>query len=112
MRRENRCYISGPITGKEPEEYLAIFDQWAFNIVQSTGWQVINPARVNYEMPLDTDYEEYMEMCETMMRMCDRIFLIPGWMQSKGAVYERHFAKIHGLKVFVLEGDEIKETKD
>ena len=110
MRRKNRCYISGPITGVE--NYLEIFDKWEFDVVQTTGWTVINPARVNYEMPSNTEYEEYMDMCETMLGMCDRIFLIPGWMRSKGCVFERHYAKIHGLKIFVLVGDKIQEVKD
>ncbi len=98
MRREKRCYLSGPITGVDG--YMEKFDKYEHKLTQMFGWSVINPARVNSGMPFDTDYGDYMEMSETMMRMCDRIFLMPGWEKSKGAKFEREFAIIHGMDVF------------
>lgn len=103
MRREKRCYLSGPITGVE--WYMEKFDKYEYDIIQMFGWTVINPARVNGGMPCDTSYEEYMEMSETMLRMCDRIFLMPGWENSKGAKFEREFAIIHGLEVWEENAD-------
>lgn len=103
MRREKRCYLSGPITGVEG--YLEKFDRYENDLTRIFGWTVINPAIVNSELPPDTAYEEYMEMSETMMRMCDRIFLMPGWENSKGAKFEREFAIIHGMEVWEENAD-------
>lgn len=97
MRKKRRCYLSGAVTGTT--EYMERFEKYEKYLTQ-VGWVVINPVKVNAGMPTDTLYEEYMEMSETMLKMCDRIFLMKGWEKSKGAKYEREYAIIHNMKVF------------
>lgn len=107
MRGKNRCYISGPITNTIG--YLERFDRCEHDLGQATGWAIINPARVNSGMPPTTSYGEFMEMCETMMRMCDRIFLMPGWEKSRGCKFEYEYARMHGMKIFISENGELAE---
>ena len=102
MRREKRCYLSGAITGVL--NYKSNFKYWEEQLHGFTGWTIVNPAKVNAGMPDNTAYDEYMEICETLMSMCDRIFLMPGWENSRGASYEKQWAAMHGLKIYVSGG--------
>lgn len=43
-------------------------------------------------MPSDATYEEYMAMCFPMIDMCDAIFMLDGWRDSRGANREYGYA--------------------
>lgn len=100
MRREGRCYLSGPITGVDG--YMENFERYEKLISQEWGGTVINPAKVNSGLPDNTSYDEYMEMSIAMMNMCDTIFLMPGWRKSKGAKFEREYAIIKGMVIYEI----------
>ncbi len=100
MRKPSRCYISGKISGTN--DYIARFRLYEEKL-KEMGWTVVNPAKVNGEMPEDMSYEEYMVMCETMMSLCGAIFMMPGWEDSTGARYEKEYAKIHKMKIFYVD---------
>ena len=74
-RMSKRVYISGAITGTT--DYMERFEK-AENYLKSKGFSVINPAKVNAQMPEDTTYEEYMQMSFTMLDMCEYIYA--SWM--------------------------------
>ena len=84
-----KIYISGPITGIK--DYLERFEN-AEKYLTSRGYTVINPAKVNGMLPQDTDYEEYMKMSMCMLDMCDYIYLLKGWQESRGANREYGYA--------------------
>lgn len=46
---------------------------------------MVNPAKVNAQLPEDTDYEDYMKMSFCMLDMCDAIYMLLGWNKSCGA---------------------------
>ena len=96
-----KCYISGPITGVE--NYLDNFDRFEKKVKAELDCVVVNPAKVSAELPIETEYEEYMEMSITMMKMCDAIYMMKGWKESRGAQFEHTYAKILGLKIFYEE---------
>lgn len=95
---KKRCYISGPITGTE--DYLKRFAEYEKRLKTVMSCTFMNPAKILFEMPEDTTCTEYMDMCETMLKMCDRIFLMSGWEHSKGARFEREYALMHGLTIY------------
>lgn len=101
VRKQGRCYLSGPITGTS--DYIKRFEEWEKYITQTLGWTVINPAKVNANLPSDTSYDEYMHMSIAMLDLCDRIMLMPGWERSKGAKYEKTYAEDNGLQIWMLE---------
>ena len=98
---KKRCYISGKISG-EPN-YRQNFQKAEDDLRAVTTWSIVNPAKVNDQMPADMEYEEYMVMCEAMLSLCDRILLMPDWKTSRGAIFERHYAEIHGLKIYAYD---------
>ena len=88
-RMSKRVYISGAITGTT--DYLQRFAK-AEEELTKQGFSVINPAKVNAQMPDDTTYEEYMKMSFTMLDMCEYIYMLHGWHKSTGANRELGYA--------------------
>lgn len=91
-----KVYISGPITGTE--NYMERFEK-AEKELTDRGYSVINPAKVNAQLPDDTTYGEYMKMSLTMLDMCDYIYMLAGWENSKGACLEYQYAKTLGKNI-------------
>ena len=89
MVKKFRVYISGPITGTT--DYMERFAK-AEKELTKKGYSVVNPAKVNAQLPEDTSYEEYMKMSFCMLDMCDAIYMLNGWSKSCGANRELGYA--------------------
>ena len=92
----SKIYISGPITGTT--DYMDRFCK-AENELKEKGFSVINPAKVNAQMPDDTTYEEYMQMSFTRLDMCEYIYMLHGWNKSTGANRELGYAMGKDMKI-------------
>lgn len=84
-----KIYISGAITGTD--DYMKRFAKAEKELTQQ-GYSVVNPAKVNAQLPEDTTYEEYMKMCFCMLDMCDNICMLKGWEKPCGAIREFGYA--------------------
>lgn len=104
-----KVYISGPITGTD--DYIERFEK-AENDLKSQGYSVINPAKVNANLPEDTTWNEYMKMSLCMLAMCDGIYMLKGWKESRGANMELMRAKELCFKVLYEEGYPWPNTAD
>ena len=84
-----KIYISGAITGTT--DYMERFAKAEKELTEQ-GYSVVNPAKVNAQLPEDTSYAEYMKMCFCMLDMCIAIFMLKGWKKSCGANREYGYA--------------------
>lgn len=84
-----KVYISGAITGTD--DYMERFAKVEKELTEQ-GYSVVNPAKVNAQLPEDTSYEEYMKMSFCMLDMCDGIYMLKGWKKSCGANREYGYA--------------------
>lgn len=100
-----KVYISGPITGTD--DYMERFAKAEYDLRQK-GYEVINPAAVNENLPASTTWEQYMEMSLCMLRMCNAIYMLKDWRKSAGAAIEHCEAKGKGYEIM----EEIAETKE
>lgn len=91
-----KIYISGPITGVK--DYMKHFDA-AEKKLKAEGHKVVNPARVNAALPEGTTHKEYMMTAIAMLDMCDTIFMMEGWQQSKGCNMEIAHAIEHRITI-------------
>ena len=111
---KKKIYISGRITGLKKNEYMANFE-YAERYLKNKGYSVINPAKTNATLPADTTYEQYMDMSLCMLAMCDTIYMLSDWEDSKGAIRERSFAEEHDYEIMyekeVLEKDVTRDFK-
>ena len=98
-----KIYISGPITGTG--DYMARFTK-AEEDLRFDGFEPINPARVNSALPSSTTYRQYMDMSMLMLSMCDAIYMLNGWEQSKGAREEFAEAVKSGKEIYFEEVQE------
>ena len=84
-----KVYISGAITGTD--DYMERFAKAEKELTEQ-GYSVVNPAKVNAQLPEDTTYEQYMKMSFCMLDMCDSIYMLKGWKKSCGANREYVYA--------------------
>lgn len=84
-----KIYISGAITGTD--DYMERFAKAEKGLTEN-GYSAINPVKVNAQLPEDTSYEEYMKMCFCMLDMCDSIYMLSNYENSKGACMEYGYA--------------------
>ena len=89
-----KIYISGKITGTT--DYMQRFERAEKAL---SKYIVINPAKVNAQLPKETTWEEYMQMSMTMLRMCNAIYMLKDWEDSKGARLEYNYAIENNYKI-------------
>lgn len=99
----SKIYISGKITGTT--DYMQIFNNAELYLMNHSGCDIINPALVNSMLPTNTTYREYMKMSLCMLSMCDAIYMLKGWKDSKGAILEHDYAKAHNYNI-IYESEE------
>lgn len=97
MNKDNRVYLSGPITGVP--DYKERFKKaqrelWA----QGFSW-VINPAEVISHLPYGMEYRQIMDVCYCLMSKCDTVVFLPEWQRSTGCQMELRYAQAHGMKI-------------
>lgn len=102
-------YISGKISGRPKEEYMKQFADAEKKLTEQ-GYTVINPARVNAEMPESTSYDGYMSMSKTMLEQADCIFLMDGWQLSNGATLEMQWALNKGMMFMFEDTSYVRDT--
>lgn len=102
-----KVYVSGQISGTN--DYMERFSAAEKKLTEQ-GYSVINPAKVNAQMPEDTSYDGYMEMSETMLKQADVIYMLKGWELSNGANTEFAWALKWGKMIMFEEPGYIAEA--
>jgi len=95
-------YLSGGITNVP--DYLERFAKTE-TLLTKIGDTVINPAKINAQLPEDTDYDDYMRLSFVLLDMADAIYMMNGWEKSKGARMELLKAYQTGKRI-IFEGED------
>ena len=90
-----KIYVAGKITGncKYKEEFAK-----AETELRGRGFVVFNPST----MPDGFDQSEYHHVCMAMIDVCDAVYFLPTWVDSKGSHLEMGYAMGKGKVVEFL----------
>lgn len=95
-----KIYIAGKITGLPEQEYMGKF-MLAEAYLAEQGHTVISPIILS-DIPLK--HEEYLHICKAMIDVCEAVYFLDNWQDSKGAVEEFAYAGSKGKRL-IWEGD-------
>ena len=90
-----KVYIAGKITGNP--DYKQQFAE-AEKKLRAQGHTTMNPA----VLPDGFEHSEYMQICFSMIDVCDAVFFLDNWRDSIGATMERDYAESIG-KVLMFQ---------
>ena len=82
---KEKIYISGPITGIDPEVCRSRFEA-AEQQLLARGYTPVNP--LNNGLPSTATYDEHMKRDLEMLSECSIIYMLDGWETSKGCRIE------------------------
>lgn len=88
-----KVYIAGKITGNP--RYKEKFKAAELRL-QAEGYTVLNPAF----LPKGFSDEEYHHINRAMIDVCDAVYFLPSWVDSKGAHMEMGYA--HGKDKIII----------
>ena len=81
----SNVYIAGKITDLENYEELFKAKE---EIFLELGYNVMNPC----VLPPGFSHQEYMVVCYAMINVCDTVYFLNNWKDSKGASLEFDYA--------------------
>ena len=84
-----RIYISGPISGTN--DAGPRFAEAEARLRMEYGAKTINPVRVAAALP-ELKHDEYMIISFALMEVCDCMYQMEGWRQSRGCNQEAGYA--------------------
>lgn len=97
-----KVYVSGPITGVEG--YMERFNE-AEEALLAAGHTPMNPVEI-VNLPEDSEWSDYMKVDLKVLELCDAIYMLKGWPESRGAMIEFEYA-YENRKIICFEGGEI-----
>jgi hypothetical protein len=96
-----KVYVSGKITGCQAKEVKKKFS-CASDLLKLKGYIPVNP--LDLPIPKPISWEDFMINDIKHLFLCDGIYMLKDWGQSKGARIEYAIAKELGIKIF-FEGE-------
>lgn len=108
--KKHRCYLSGPISGKDLNEVRKTFKS-AQVMLESAGYYVVNPMENG--LPKDSTTNQHMKRDIQLLTECDTIFMMDKWNHSQGCYTEFMVATAIGCDViFESKMSEIELDKN
>ena len=114
MKMSKKVYIAGPYRGATKEEvemnieFAKGFGRW----VARQGFIPViphaNTALMDYTAP-DLSDEFWLNATMELLKMCDMILMIPGWLNSTGCIAEYEYARDNDIKI--IDVDDILLTR-
>ena len=95
-----RCYISGPISGRNINDVSARFERVADSLARR-GYLPVNP--LNNGLPDGAAWEEHLAADIVTLIRCHAVYMMSDWQQSHGARLEHALAIRCGIHIIYEE---------
>lgn len=103
-----KIYISGQIIGQPIEEVTAKFEA-AEAMLKAQGYEVVNPLKNGIHA--NASWEVHVAMDVLILMGCKAIYLLPDWVFSKGATFEKNLAELTGKTIIYEEVPTFQQIK-
>lgn len=100
-KKKLRVYIAGKITGLPESIYKQKFNQ-VENQLNRDGHLALNPIKLVHQ---DLCYEEQMELCLSLVKLSNVIYMMDNWKESNGARKEYAYAVALDKKIVYQAAD-------
>lgn len=91
-----KIYTAGKISGLNREDVIKKFEA-AQKCLVANGHQVFIPSVLPaYD---EVSHEDYLHICYAMIDICDAVYMLSDWQQSKGARMELQYAADHRKEI-------------
>ena len=97
-----KVYISGKISGENPEE-VALKFRSAEGAIRKMGHEPVSP--LNNGLPDDASWEDHMAADIAMLLRCQAIYLLDDWNTSRGARIEAEIAIECKMEILYQKSD-------
>lgn len=94
---KKKIYIAGKVTGL-PAEPTALKFKEAQDKIEAKGYTVVNPIELIANP--NEDWNVAMKKCIEALEFCDAIYMLPCYIDSRGAKIEHRTAIQLGLQVY------------
>lgn len=84
-----KIYIAGKITGQERTDVIIKFEAAAMHLKAQGHHPFIPCVLPEYD---DVPHEDYLHVCYAMIDICDAIYMLSDWRESRGARKELQYA--------------------
>lgn len=101
-------YLSGPISGHNLDTRRQDFDAIG-QTLEAMGHTVFNP--MSNGLPAEASTHQHMRRDILSLMQCDAIFMMRGWLHSKGCKLEFDVATAVGIPVYFEETQNIPNLK-
>lgn len=88
-----KIYVAGAISGLPNHRELFLE---AVEELEGKGYVVLDPS----VFPPGFEQDEYMHICYAMIDVCEGIYFLSNWKDSKGANLEHDYGKEHGKGIW------------
>lgn len=105
----SKVYISGPISGHDPEQVKERFDMVMANLKED-GLHPVSP--LNNGLPEGSNWMDHMRADISMMMKCDSVAFMANWNISRGCRVEHQLAESLGMKIMYLSKNQQLIKKD
>lgn len=106
---KKRAYLSGAITGIPYFLMVKKFRE-AQQELEAEGWEVVSP--LDNGLPVESSWGTHLGRDLDMLATCDAIILLPCWINSTGAIMEKYFAHLKGIKVLAYNKPKKSKLQD